>query len=516
MEAVHSVKSTLQSIESKILGFELEAIVFQKIKSRLVKLFESELIQTGNQVTGEMCIQALEKYLVLLLSCLEKPLKSNKEPKRYKIKIYLSKIGYTLKQLKYALRVDPDDLSSLPENNERFLALNKITKVIQLAETSALTKQYQHFYNNYHKLKAMVYITSKYKSSLSRDLLSGALFCYFSLFPKKAQKYAFLYNSFVNFQSYSLLLGMPDSKLMHKFFPREFDPILLNQVIYIPRTMPHVLAGQIEPLSVPSAFSSSPLSDHVKVRILSSQPLNSYKGPIILHAHGGGYLSLSSFSHELYTRKWANLISLPIFSIDYRKGPEFPFPAALDDIWQLYSWLTLCSSSLLTVTKIILVGDSAGGNLILALTLRLIELGFKMPEAILPLYPVTCQNLKAFSKTTLLGLEDEALTYPYFELMYKIFVGTHSPENHLISPVYAPQELLRKFPKTVLVVNELDPVSFHSLRFAEKLMLSGASLKVMFFKDVIHGALGDASNVAVPLFSKFVEDAANTLKELAS
>jgi hormone-sensitive lipase len=42
---------------------------------------------------------------------------------------------------------------------------------------------------------------------------------------------------------------------------------------------------------------------------------------IIVHIHGGGFIALSSFSSQYYTRKWANALNIPIFSIDYRKPP---------------------------------------------------------------------------------------------------------------------------------------------------------------------------------------------------
>ena len=63
---------------------------------------------------------------------------------------------------------------------------------------------------------------------------------------------------------------------------------------------------------------------------------------------------------------------MPIFSIDYRLANETSsFPDALNDVWQVYYWLVLNAEKEYGVRpdKIILVGDSAGGNLICALTI---------------------------------------------------------------------------------------------------------------------------------------------------
>jgi hormone-sensitive lipase len=48
---------------------------------------------------------------------------------------------------------------------------------------------------------------------------------------------------------------------------------------------------------------------------------------------------MSSRSHQTYSRLWANNTGIPIFSIDYRKAPENPYPDGLDDCWQAYNWV---------------------------------------------------------------------------------------------------------------------------------------------------------------------------------
>jgi len=52
---------------------------------------------------------------------------------------------------------------------------------------------------------------------------------------------------------------------------------------------------------------------------------------IIIHIHGGGFISMSSNSHQIYTRVWARDTNLAIFSIDYRLAPQYPYPCPLED-----------------------------------------------------------------------------------------------------------------------------------------------------------------------------------------
>lgn len=60
---------------------------------------------------------------------------------------------------------------------------------------------------------------------------------------------------------------------------------------------------------------------------------------IIIHIHGGGFISMSSGSHQIYTRKWANALKIAVFSIDYKLAPKHPYPQAFDDCFQAYLWI---------------------------------------------------------------------------------------------------------------------------------------------------------------------------------
>lgn len=54
---------------------------------------------------------------------------------------------------------------------------------------------------------------------------------------------------------------------------------------------------------------------------------------IIVHIHGGGFIAMSSGSHQSYTRLWAKQLRVPVFSVDYSLAPQHPYPEALNDCW---------------------------------------------------------------------------------------------------------------------------------------------------------------------------------------
>ena len=59
----------------------------------------------------------------------------------------------------------------------------------------------------------------------------------------------------------------------------------------------------------------------------------------IVHFHGGGMVCGTSSGMQSYTRRWANELNIPVFSVDYRVAPENPYPDPVNDCYQAYVWV---------------------------------------------------------------------------------------------------------------------------------------------------------------------------------
>ena len=107
---------------------------------------------------------------------------------------------------------------------------------------------------------------------------------------------------------------------------------------------------------------------------------------VVLYVHGGGFVAGSPATHRPITAALARFTGRRVLSIEYRLAPEHRFPAAHDDVLSAYEWLlaTGTSSSLIAVA-----GDSAGGNLALALGARLRTLRRPVPGCIVGFSPWT-------------------------------------------------------------------------------------------------------------------------------
>ena len=134
---------------------------------------------------------------------------------------------------------------------------------------------------------------------------------------------------------------------------------------------------------------------------------------------------MSSGSHQSYTRVWANDTGIPIFSVDYRLAPASPFPAALNDVWQVYYWIVENAEAFLGIKpeKIMLVGDSAGGNLVAAVTLMAIKRNYRVPDGLIMCYPALSLCKELFTPSLLLSVDDPILPYPFLKMCIDSYIG---------------------------------------------------------------------------------------------
>ncbi|CAI2383830.1 unnamed protein product [Moneuplotes crassus] len=240
---------------------------------------------------------------------------------------------------------------------------------------------------------------------------------------------------------------------------------------------------------------------------------------IMIHIHGGGFVSMSSSSHQNYTRKWANEIGIPIFSIDYRLAPEHPYPAGLNDVWQAYSWIVNNCTKYFGIKpkKILISGDSAGGNLTIALTMLAIEKHFRVPDFIVPVYPAMNLSLKNFCPSLILSLDDFILPSGFLYLCVEAYVKDGDPEtDHFLSPGICPDNILQRFPPTRIMSAGNDPLRDEAYKFVLRLLDNGVDVTCKEYINFPHGFISlnipvagiseckEPINQAIKYFKEFI------------
>lgn len=170
---------------------------------------------------------------------------------------------------------------------------------------------------------------------------------------------------------------------------------------------------------------------HAPVRGHWYRPKSAAKDITVLYLHGGGYAYYAS-AHQ-------NLIALvtlaaksQTFALDYRLIPEHPFPAQLDDALAAYRWLL---EGGIRPDRLVVMGDSAGGNLTLALLLALRDAHTALPAlgiCIAPWTDVTNPG-ESLEKNEPYDWVDQRMPRQWAEWLCK----NSDPRNPLVSPVYA-------------------------------------------------------------------------------
>ena len=127
----------------------------------------------------------------------------------------------------------------------------------------------------------------------------------------------------------------------------------------------------------------------IRVREYSTNGINE-NAPALIYLHGGGWVLFSIEDHHIFTGFLSKTLDAKVFSVDYRLAPENPYPAALNDYDSVFEWIEQNHEMLgIDPKRISVGGDSAGGNLSAAISIRRQSESKSSPKAQLLIYPVT-------------------------------------------------------------------------------------------------------------------------------
>lgn len=247
--------------------------------------------------------------------------------------------------------------------------------------------------------------------------------------------------------------------------------------------------------------------------------------PIVFYIHGGGWTRGSILGYAATCQRLVHRIGSAILvSVDYRLGPEYQHPYQSNDCYDVI--LTLLENPKLISpyadgTRVSFGGDSAGGNLALATVLKLIQDGFDYTrfKSIYPIYPSV--DLVRMDRPS---YEKYGKKHCLTEVMVKRFRGyyvgddnvdTETLSDWVLSPLYAPDVLLEKLPRTLVTIAEMDVLASECEEFAQKIHDLGVDTTVYEVKGTIHGFISkpfmdeykDHTLPAIDYIADFIRDA---------
>lgn len=203
---------------------------------------------------------------------------------------------------------------------------------------------------------------------------------------------------------------------------------------------------------------------------------------IILFFHGGGWVTGNTESYAKTCADLAAQTGRHVYSLEYRLAPEYRFPCALEDCYAVAKELHLGRED------VVLMGDSAGGNLAAAVSLLAADRGeFRVNRQIL-LYPLTYHDHT--SNSPFMSVTEYGTNYLLTSKMICDYMDLYVPdEKERTSPYLAPllSENLHGQPETLIVTAEYDPLRDEGEAYGEKLRSFGNSVSIVRIKDALHG-----------------------------
>ncbi len=199
---------------------------------------------------------------------------------------------------------------------------------------------------------------------------------------------------------------------------------------------------------------------------------------ILLYFHGGGFVCGPSLLHWRMVSQLSKDIGCKSLIVNYRRIPEYPYPAAIEDMENVYN-------ELLSETEpenIIFIGDSAGGGLALSLTMKLRNKKKPLPSKMILLSPWLDVSMKNPQIPELEEL-DHILAIPGLEKAGILYAREVPQENPYISPVFGD---LSGLPPALLLIGTHDLFLFDCRKLKEKAVKSNFILNYQEWEEMFH------------------------------
>lgn len=226
---------------------------------------------------------------------------------------------------------------------------------------------------------------------------------------------------------------------------------------------------------------------------------------VIVYFHGGGWVLGGLESHDALCRRLAKAADATVVNVEYRNPPESPFPAAAEDCFTVCDVLSVDHASYAVTDRIVVAGDSAGGNLAVAVSLMARQRGGPQLAGQVLIYPVLDATMASESYQRF--ATDHGLTADVMSWFWELYAGAgpnSSRQNPLASPAAADD--LSGLPPTHMLLAEYDVLRDEGQAFAERLIAADVPTTVKQYEGMLHGFVH---------FAALFDEAAVATQELA-
>jgi acetyl esterase len=279
----------------------------------------------------------------------------------------------------------------------------------------------------------------------------------------------------------------------------KLDPQIAGLIATLDAGFPpvHTMTGAEARATIRSRFVSNPAPEpvaevvdlavpidggSVDVRVYRPEAVGSL--PILVYAHGGGFVFCDLDSHDGLCRSLANLIPAVVISVGYRLAPEHAWPTAAEDVYAVTQWAAQHAGDFGgDAERVVVGGDSAGGNLAAVTALMARDRGGPDLAGQLLLYPVIAADFRTESHRLFgTGYYNPRAALQWY---WDQYVPEHADRDHpYASPLKA---RLDDLPAAVVVLAGHDPCHDEAMAYADALEAAGVVTSRCPFEGGIHG-----------------------------
>ena len=209
--------------------------------------------------------------------------------------------------------------------------------------------------------------------------------------------------------------------------------------------------------------------------------------PVIVYIHGGGWVIADLDTYDSSPRALANAARAVVVSTHYRQAPEHPFPASHEDVFTAYRWARENVSSFQgDASRLAVAGESAGGNMAVAISLMAREQNVPLPLYQVLIYPVASTDMNTPS------FHENAKAKPLNKAMMEWFAQHEfkNPQDKQDARVDLLGANLRGLPPTTIITAEIDPLRSGGKMLADRLKAAGVDVDYKYYDGVTHEFFG--------------------------
>ena len=262
------------------------------------------------------------------------------------------------------------------------------------------------------------------------------------------------------------------------------------------------LGGPVEEVAASTDLDAGgvPVRIHRPRGTAATMPLGA-----VVYLHGGGWVTCDLETHDRLCRTLANRSGAAVVAVDYRRAPEHPFPAAVEDSVAALAWTRTHAGEIgIDPGRLAVAGDSAGGNLAAVVALRDRDAGahpaLRLQVLLLPITDAA-MDTASYSENA----DGYYLTRAGMRWYWDHYLAGADPLHPDASPIRA--ESLAGLPPAYVLTAEYDPLRDEAEAYADRLRAAGVPVASRRRAGMVHGFLR---------WPAAVDDAAAALDEIGA